>query len=403
MRTRVAAFYLAGMLALGTEAEEALPSAAFREAIARTEAKLLASAPAQSPEGRRAAAAYLAGLIDQAWTLASEDALRFEPIFYGSGTLGGRPGLFNPDNVYLTTLLDPAGRYRITGQRGTHAQLILQLLDDPSVVALGQSRGVIDVSALGVAAGEDFELFLGGEQRGGRWFALAPDANSLLVRMTFADWARETPSTLRIERLDTPPPHAEDPAHGRLARAAQFLDGASALWLDVFIQRLEASVPVNGVTELRPTRDGLAGQYSVNGRFDLAEDEALVIEVARSSATYQAIQLGDAWFVTPDWTRHQVSLNHAQARADADGRLRFVIARRDPGVLNWLDTAGNARGYLFMRWQGVAAPLGPEHAPTARLVKLANLRAVLPADTPRTSAEERAAQLSARRHAPSRK
>jgi len=400
---RMRAVLAAAAISASAGAEEALPSAAFRDAIARTEAKLLASAPAQSPEGRRAASAYLAGLIEQAWSLAGEDALRFEPVFYGSGSLGGRPGLFNPDNIYLTTLLDPAGSYRITGRRGSHAQLILQLLDDPSVLALGQSRGVIDVQQLGVAAGEEIELWLGGEQRAGHWFALAPDASSMLVRMTFADWAAESPSTLRIERLDEPAPAAEDPAQGRLARAARFLDGAAALWLDAFLQRMESSVPVNGVTELRATRDGLTGQYSVNGRFDLAEDEALVIEVARSSATYQAIQLGDAWFVTPDWTRHQVSLNHAQARADADGRFRFVISRRDPGVPNWLDTAGTARGYLFMRWQGVPAPLGPEYAPSARLAKLAELRGVLPQDTPVVDAEERAEQLAARRHAPSRK
>jgi hypothetical protein len=125
--------------------------------------------------------------------------------------------------------------------------------------------------------------------------------------------------------------------------------------------------------------------------------------VPRSAAKYQAIQLGDPWFVSVDWVRHQSSLNHTQARTDADGKLRFVIARRDAGVPNWLDTGGHARGFVFMRWQGVPAPLGPEHAPSAQRVKLAELRRVLPAETPMVSAEQRAQQLAARRRTPARK
>ena len=125
--------------------------------------------------------------------------------------------------------------------------------------------------------------------------------------------------------------------------------------------------------------------------------------VPRSAAKSQAIQLGDPWFASIDWVRHQSSLNHAQARPDGDGKLRFVIARRDPGVPNWLDSGGHARGFVFIRWQGVPAPLAAEHAPVVQRVPLAALRDALPKDTPSVSAEERAHQFAARRHAPSRK
>jgi hypothetical protein len=47
-----------------------------------------------------------------------------------------------------------------------------------------------------------------------------------------------------------------------------------------------------------------------------------------------------------------------------------VIARRDPGVPNWLDTAGHARGGLALRW------VGAESIPhtTGRVVPLRDLK-----------------------------
>jgi hypothetical protein len=325
------------------------PSAVWRAAIGRAEAKLFASAfAASSPAARRATEAFLAALIDHAWTLAGDVELLDAPEIDGGQGIAGRPGLFNPDNASRTALLDPRGSYRVTGRRGTHLQLLLQLLDAYPLVALGQSRGVIDVDALGVAPGEDFELYLGGAERAGHWFALAEDARTLVVRMSFGDWAAETPSELRIERLDA----AREEAPGsRFARAAEYLEQTLELWTGSFMLRMKL-VPVNELRAPAPTRDGLAGQYSVLARFELAPDEALLITSPLSAAKYQGIQLGDPWFATPDWAHRQVSLNRTQARADADGKLRYVVSASDPGVPNWLDTGGFATGYVFMRWQG---------------------------------------------------
>src|SRR3546814_3501739 len=44
------------------------------------------------------------------------------------------------------------------------------------------------------------------------------------------------------------------------------------------------------------------------------------------------------------WVNNHSSLNDAQARVDKDGLFRAVISAQDPGVPNWLDTAGNASG-----------------------------------------------------------
>jgi hypothetical protein len=376
------------------------PSAVWRAAIGRAEAKLFASEfAASSPAARRATEEFLVALIDHAWTLAGDAVLLDAPVIDGGRGIAGRPGLFNPDNASRTALLDPRGSYRITGRRGTHLQLLLQVLDAYPLIALGQSRGVIDVDALGVAPGQDFEIYLGGAERAGHWYALAEDARTLVVRMTYGDWAAETPSELRIERLDAS--RGEEPGT-RFARAAEYLEQTLELWTGTFMLRMKL-VPVNELRAPAPTRDGLVGQYSVLARYELAPDEALVITVPRSTAKYQGVQLGDPWFATPDWARRQVSLNHVQARPDADGKLRYVVGASDPGVPNWLDTGGFATGYVFLRWQGLEARLGQAEAPSAEVVKLAALREKLPADTPTVEAAERARQLAARRVTPMRK
>jgi hypothetical protein len=129
------------------------------------------------------------------------------------------------------------------------------------------------------------------------------------------------------------------------------------------------------------------------GHFDLKPDQALIVETERPEARYWSIQwytLG--WFEEPDLRHRQTSLNHRQTRIDADGRARFVIAASDPGVPNWLDTAGRRRGHFIYRW--VWAKNRP--VPQARVVPLAELREHLPADTPQVGPEERRAQLARR-------
>jgi hypothetical protein len=65
------------------------------------------------------------------------------------------------------------------------------------------------------------------------------------------------------------------------------------------------------------------------------------------------------WYVSLDYINHQTSLTADQARTDPDGRLRFVICERDPGVANWLECTGHRRGYVQIRWQRLSRDLGP--------------------------------------------
>lgn len=42
---------------------------------------------------------------------------------------------------------------------------------------------------------------------------------------------------------------------------------------------------------------------------------------------------------------------HQPAKPNADGSYTYVVGPEDPGVANWLDTAGLHDGYILLRWQ----------------------------------------------------
>ena len=108
---------------------------------------------------------------------------------------------------------------------------------------------------------------------------------------------------------------------------------------------------------------------------------------------YWSLHLCNFWLESLDYANHQSSLNGHQAVLDGDGVFRAVVAHRDPGVPNWLDTAGHCEGTMIYRWNlADAAPV-----PATRVVRLADLRDHLPAGTARVSREERARTIEMRR------
>ena len=137
----------------------------------------------------------------------------------------------------------------------------------------------------------------------------------------------------------------------------------------------------------------------MKGFFSLADDEALVVEFEPPSGLFWSICLGDIWFRTIDYSHHQTSLNGHQVTIDPDGRCRVVIAHRDPGVANWLDTTDHRHGVICLRW--VRVDRRPEvHT---RVVPFAEIDESLHTGTARVAPVERADVLARRRSAVARR
>jgi hypothetical protein len=80
---------------------------------------------------------------------------------------------------------------------------------------------------------------------------------------------------------------------------------------------------------------------------------------------------------------------------DEDGIIRYVLARRDPGVPNWLDISGHPNGGIFMRWQSPADGAHPDK-PTVTQVAFDDIRGSLPESHPTVTPEQRTAVLQDR-------
>jgi hypothetical protein len=194
-----------------------------------------------------------------------------------------------------------------------------------------------------------------------------------------------------------------DEAKGRpkpqaLRRAFAEVPGITEVCASAFTSHVEELRNQGYINKLKifdvSQMSGLAGQFYYEGAYDLADDEALVTEVrVPQSYRYWSLLLTNDLYETTDWYNNQASLNDAQARMDSDGIFRAVISSRDPGVHNWLDTAGYQSGALQGRW--FAASEKP--VPSIKKVKLADLPNHLPPDTARVSSQDRAIALRNRR------
>ena len=81
------------------------------------------------------------------------------------------------------------------------------------------------------------------------------------------------------------------------------------------------------------------------GRFELNPGEAFVVDVSDGGAEYFTVPLSNIWGTTLDIVDRTGSLNKAQSVPNEDGTYTYVISPTDPGVANWIDSDGLARGH----------------------------------------------------------
>jgi hypothetical protein len=353
---------------------------------------------------------YLAGSIRSSLQLAWAYQRDF-PFFAQSTGPYTKLGLDNPDTLYFHSYLRDDAEYVVTGRRGTTVDLSFQMLaGDYSPVEVPDSLSAFDDREIEIGDDGGFELRFGpGSARAGErrnYFTLGPGSAMLLVREVYSDWATEQRGTISIRRADRrglAPPVADTSVMAkRYGVAGKILLSRLRTFL-AFPEWFYLNLPVNTMTEPRPTPGGLATQFSSAGHYDLGDDQVMIVTVPaadRRVAPYQGIQLGSLWYVSLDYINHQTSLNADQARIDPDGRMRFVISERDPGLANWLERTGHARGYVQIRWQRLSRDLGPDDGPQVEVVPFADLAARLPYyESARATPAEFAARIAARQAA----
>ncbi|MDT7768301.1 MAG: hypothetical protein QOI30_1297 [Mycobacterium sp.] len=314
---------------------------------------------------------------------------------------GSRWGIDNPDSVYRVIPISGDERYEIHGRVGENR------MTENYFTLWDAHMGTVDVlngRTMQVDSDGSFTITVDADPANGgpNHVRTTAEAHEFYIRDVLLDWGRDDPNCFEVQRLGGPPASTlrrprtfDEQADATAAMMAYFAD---------FTGKLS-----HGVHKMPPNHFNLAwsadkvgamrNQVYVMGRFELAQDEAFVVDLSDGGAEYFTVPLSNIWGTTLDIVDRTGSLNKAQSVANDDGSYTYVISPTDPGVANWIDSDGLREGILTLRMAefGEAGPrenLGAR----GRVVSLDRLDAEVPA-LPRVSPEQRKAQLADRRSA----
>lgn len=280
-----------------------------------------------------------------------------------------------PDQDHLMAeFVDGSHEYRVHGHRGTLPYFVMAVWKAPQPRDLG-GRDWAPQGTAGLAefdptnlkttaflmsddidfdAEGRFEVFVGGRPRDRNWLPLEPDSTGILIRTVHHDRRKETPPTMRIERLDHPSPRPIRPEEmsAGLAKAGQTVLGYAELvraWWQENLSQRPNEIVFSESTYL--SNGGVLDRLHGFGCWRKGRDEALVVCFTPPACEYWILQVCNLWQENLDvYEDGQGYLTKFTAGLEPDGSVRAVIADEDPGLGgNWIDSFQHEKGVFSLR------------------------------------------------------
>jgi hypothetical protein len=290
----------------------------------------------------------------------------------------------NPDAIYYETPVSADHSYRIEGNTvdAIYTSFSVELTKKPGD-RIGKVGATLNDTEFEIKSDGSYEIIASATPQEGNWLRLDPDAISITTRHYFeledsvaADPLRLIPMV--IEPLEPPAP-SSPPTDASVAasirRVAQWLDRSvnppgqdfTFSWVSKVPNRLPPPTIDNGNEDI-----GYAAKDNVYSMapFVLKSDQALVIRGRWPKCRFANVVLWNRFLQTLDFRYRNVSLNRKQTKLEKDGSFKMILAHKDPGLPNWLDTEGRMIGIIFWRFQlpeEEIEPLTTEVVPFASL------------------------------------
>ncbi len=291
----------------------------------------------------------------------------------------------NGDAIYYDSPVSADYQYvvrgNIDGAVYTSFTIELDNADGSMAKATG---GVINDTHFTADANGAYEIRLGGATAGANHLPLPAGATRITSRHYFenetcvaADPTCDPRPRIEIAGERTPPSPPDDTSVAAgIRRVAQFIRSRTLEMpplADSDVPPFVSKVPNEFPPPVVPGDFGLAAfdaHYSM-APFVVGPDQALVLSGRWPNCRFANVCLWNRFQQTFDYANRSVSLNRKQTELEPDGTFRLVIAHRDPGVANWLDTEGRPFGIVF--WRFMLAE-GDVETPRAELVPFDSIR-----------------------------
>jgi hypothetical protein len=306
----------------------------------------------------------------------------------------------SPDCMYHSVILHSDYRYRITGNRGSASVFQLAVYSGHACDLIGwKTQCVVNNFDYPeqLAADREVDIVLSREKPAdlGKavWMELPEGRSELHSRQYYGDWETQNPADLMIRmESQTFPAKVLDreTAETRFSRLVDLL----RVHTDFYRAGVESHLRHGpGEIDQLIIPGAFEGTSYFPGHFRCKPDEAVIIEAEDPGTSYWNVALYQMQFENLDWWSRASSYNCAQVHTDADGKVRFVAAWKDPGVPNWFDVSGRVLNLIAFRfWRASRDPMKPR----LKTVPLTEVRSHLPADTPVITREKRHALLERR-------
>jgi hypothetical protein len=314
-------------------------------AVRQGRADLFAARPDLDPIDVADGELFLGQLLDGAMQFVQADPTR--PAFVPWTTPSRRWMDNGADSAYWMAPVDGAHRYRVHGRRGDECYLSLTLYagdpGHPERVAFAANDRELDLAADGT-----FSIDL----------EPPADACYVIVRHYYRTPESDRAGTFGIDVIDGAVGEVPDEAAiaHRWRAATSFIHAMTrvrppAARMPAYVSQVPNVMGDPSVwSAAEGGGRGTVDQTYASGPFALEAHEALVMRVRFPHAVYASAALWNRFSQSIDHRFHPSTVNAAHAVPDADGSVRVVVAHRDPGVPNWLDTGGRRRGSVFWRF-----------------------------------------------------
>jgi hypothetical protein len=364
-----------------------------------------------TPLHRTDAFRFLTQNLGQAFDLGLETKDTRYPVLHAFVTPFCKLGGDCADFVYQQAWIDGESVYKISGNRGTARFLNFTVQGPRPEKQPGTDRPSLsepfgDIPETNLFGPEletqwdgGFELYIGGPRRGPNWLPTTPGSRKLFLRQGFDRWS-ELPARLRIERVGMTEPRPV-PTPELMVQAmdwaGRFVTGLMNDWPDHPYNYSGGVVDGVNVNAFPPeskgdaTSDRRRGRAAANMCWQLASDEALIIEFNSHDGLWMMTNMG-VFFNSMDYLYRPVSYTPSRTKVDGDGKIRLILCHDDPGYHNWMDTQQFERGNVTYRNLMSEA----QTVFRTRLVKRSMLADVLPGDTAKVSPEQRVRQMRER-------